>query len=443
MSAVMRPVASYQDLLKRLRGTDLPGAGVPWIGALRAQASERFARLAFPGRSDEAWRYTSLEGLLKQDFAPAERFNALDARGIQDALIPDLRGWRLTFVNGFFAPQLSLLDELPNGVSMESLRGVLQRESRDLEPTLGRCETRTGNVFSAFNTAGFADGACIRIAPGVKLERSIQIVHLSRGAGRPQIGQPRNLILLGDDARASVIESHLSRDSGLYFNNAVLEIDLAPGAELHHVRIQNESEQAFHMNSQFLRQAAGSRYSYIGVSLGGAWVRNDTQVALEGEGANADLRGLYLVSDGQLSDHHLDVRHLVPECSSRESFRGVLNGRGRGVFDGRILVAKDAQKTDAHLSNANLLLSRQAEIDTKPQLEIYADDVKCSHGTTVGQIEDDQIFYLQSRGIPQHQARRMICLGFAREAFENSGSEALDRYLESAVADRLGAEVRG
>jgi Fe-S cluster assembly protein SufD len=441
MNAVLEPIARYQGLLHRLRGSDLPGVGIDWLDALRDRGANRFERLAFPGRRDESWRYTSLGSLLEQELVPAAPFNVLRGVDIEDALIPDLDAWRLTFVNGRFAPRLSWSHDLPTGASLESLRGMLHAAPQELRAILGRTEMQAGNVFSAFNTAAFADGAYVRVASGVELERPIEILHLSVGMDGPHIAQPRHLILLEQGASARVIERHFSFGNSPYFNNSVLEVQLDAGAALHHVRIQEESAQAFHMNTQFVQHATGSSYSGIGVALGAAWARNDVWVDIAGEGANTDLRGLYVVGDEQLSDHHLDVQHAVPACTSREDFRGVLNGRGRAVFDGHILVAKNAQKTDARLSNANLLLSRQAEIDAKPQLEIFADDVKCSHGTTVGQIEDDALFYLRSRGIPLQQARQMICLGFARAAFENSGSEALDRYLESAVAHRLNAEV--
>ena len=302
-------------------------------------------------------------------------------------------------------------------------------------------EAQVGNLFSAFNTAAFADGAYVHVERDRELERPIEILHLSVGMDEPHMAQPRHLILLEQGARAHLIERHFSYGNATYFNNAVMEVQLDTGFCLHHMRIQEESAQAFHMNSQFVQHGACSNYRGIGVALGGAWSRNEMRVDFEGEAANCDICGLYVVGDGQLSDQHLEVQHRVPGCTSREDFRGVLNGRGRGVFDGRIWVEKDAQKSDARLSNANLLLSRQAEIDTKPQLEILADDVKCAHGTTVGQIEDEALFYMQSRGIPRRKAQQMICLGFARTAFENSGIEALDRYLETAVAQRLNSEV--
>jgi Fe-S cluster assembly protein SufD len=441
MSALMEPITRYQDLLHRLCGSDLPGAGIDWLETLRRQAATRFEQLAFPGRRDESWRYTSLQGLLEQELVPAEPFKVLRGVDIEDAMIPDLDAWRLTFVNGRFAPRLSWLHELPTGVRLKSLRGVLHAASGDLRGRLARAEVQAGNLFSAFNTAAFADGAYVHVERERMLERPIEILHLSVGMEEPHIAQPRHLVRLEQGARAHLIERHFSFGNAPYFNNAVTEVQLDTGSSLHHARIQEESAQAFHMNSQFVQHAAGSSYHGTGVALGGAWSRNEIRVDLEGEAASCDLRGLYVVGDGQLSDQHLDVQHRVPGCASREDFRGILNGRGRGVFDGRIRVEKDAQKSDAQLSNANLLLSRQAEIDTKPQLEILADDVKCAHGTTVGQIEGEALFYMQSRGIRRRRAQQLICLGFARTAFENSGIEALDRYLEKAVAQRLNAEV--
>jgi Fe-S cluster assembly protein SufD len=255
----------------------------------------------------------------------------------------------------------------------------------------------------------------------------------------PRLAQPRHVIDLADGAEARIIERYVSLGESLYCTNSVLEVSLGKGARLDHDRVQLESRNAYHITGFYLSQAEDSRYRGVNLGLGGAWARTDLVVRFAGEHADCDLKGLYLAGDGQVMDYHLDVNHAVPHCASREAFKGILYGKGRAVFDGDVRVEVDAQKSDAHLSNKNLILSRNAEIDTKPQLEILADDVKCSHGTTVGQIEPEMLFYLRSRGIAAPIARRMLCLGFAGEIIDALGTEALRAYVADEVGRRLEA----
>ena len=244
-------------------------------------------------------------------------------------------------------------------------------------------------------------------------------------------------LVLEAGAQASLIERYVSLGEALYCTNSVLELSLGRDAVLKHQRIQTESANAFHIAGLYLSLGAGSRYQCVTVGLGAAWARTDLNVRFAGEHAECDLQGLYLAGDRQLMDFHLDVDHRLPQCSSRENFKGILYGKGRAVFDGRVYVAKDAQRTDAAMSNRNLLLSEGAEVDTKPQLEINADDVKCSHGTTVGQIEPEQLFYLRSRGLSAPLARRMLCLGFAGEILDCLTPDALRDQVAEQVGSRL------
>ena len=253
----------------------------------------------------------------------------------------------------------------------------------------------------------------------------------------PRVAQPRHLVHLEAGAQATLVERYVSLGESLYCTNAVMEVALGRDAVLKHERLQMESRNAFHLTGFYLVQDENSRYSGINIGLGARWARTDLNTRFRGEHAECLLQGLYLAGDGQLLDYHLDVEHAVPNCRSEENFKGLLTGQGRAVFDGRVLVSKDAQKSDAAMSNRNLMLSEQAEIDTKPQLEIYADDVKCSHGTTVGQIEPEMLFYLRSRGIDAAQARRMLCLGFAGEIIDRLGDEAVREHVAEAVGQRL------
>jgi Fe-S cluster assembly protein SufD len=332
---------------------------------------------------------------------------------------------------------LSDLAGLPGGVRAGSLRGILEADPDALEGLLNRIAGEGSHVFSALNTASLDDGFVLLVSPGQVLERPVELIHLSVGMEEPRVAQPRHLISLESGARATLVERYVSLGDSLYCTNSVAEIDLGPGAALEHSRIQTESQNAFHITGLYLRQSAQSAYSGINLGLGAAWSRTDLVVDFADRHAQCDLKGLYLAGDKQVMDYHLDVRHAVPECTSRESFKGILYGKGRAVFDGRIRVEVDAQKTDAQLSNKNLLLSRNAEVDTKPQLEIFADDVKCSHGTTVGQIEPEMLFYLRSRGISAALARRMLCLGFAGEILDALGEEPLREYVTEQVGQCL------
>jgi Fe-S cluster assembly protein SufD len=356
---------------------------------------------------------------------------------LDEVLIPGLDAHRAVLVNGRFLPRLSHLEGLPQDVRAGGLRSVLASDPDFLEGRLDRLAGKEPQVFSALNTAGLDDGLVILVPAGARIDRPIEIIHLSVGMDEPRVAQPRHLVVLEDGASARLIERYVSLGESLYCTNSVLELTLGRGAELEHTRVQLESPNAFHITGLYLSQEAQSRYRGVNIGLGSAWARTDLVTRFAGEHAECDLKGLYLAGDRQVMDYHLDIDHGVPNCASREGFKGILYGKGRAVFDGRIHVAKNAQKTDAQLSNRNLLLSRNAEVDTKPQLEIFADDVKCSHGTTVGQIEPEMLFYLRSRGIAAPLARRMLCLGFAGEIIDALGGEALREHVAEEVGRRL------
>lgn len=405
-----------------------------WLARLRDQARERLRREAVPGPRQEGWRYTGLRALLEKRFRPAAEPPDPTAAGqLAPHLVPGLDAWRAVLVNGSFVPALSRLDGLPPGVEAASLQQLLRDRPEWVEQRLNSVAGSGAHVFAALNTAGLHDGFVLHLSENTRLERPLELIHLSLGAGEPRLIQPRHLVRLESGARATLIERYLSPDTQLYCSNNLLEIDLAQSAGLAHYRLQEESPAAFHLSGLYLRQSAGSRYRGSNLALGAAWSRTDIRVAFEAPGAECEIDGLYLAGDGQLVDFHLDVEHGVPGCSSRQLVKGLLTGRGRAVVDGLIHVSEQAQKTDAHLRNANLLLSRQAEVDTKPQLEIHADDVKCSHGASVGQLDPDALFYLRSRGLAESEARRMLCVGFAGEIIERCDLPELRDYMASRV----------
>ena len=429
------PLASYRDSLAQDSPED-SGTSQPWLDAHRREAMASLRRLNFPQRREEAWRYTSVDRLLKHDFIPA-RERELPGVDIDSLLLRKLDSYRAVFVNGRFAQALSSLDGLPAGVTVGSLRE--QIASNPILPArwLGKAAGSPAHVFSALNTAAMDDGLFIHVARGIELERPIEVLHVTEAPADAIVAQPRCLLLLESGAQATLVERFTSPGSSLYFNNGLSEIFLLDGASLEHYRLQEESPAAFHLHSLHVNQQEHSHYRNTGFALGGAWSRAELYIDFLGTAATAELDGLYVTGEQQLSDAHLDIRHGVPGCDSRTNYRGLLHGRGRAVFDGRIEVSADAQKTNAHLHNANLLLSRNAEVDAKPQLEIYADDVRCSHGTTVGQLDPAQLFYLRSRGIETAEARRMLCLGFAGDVLDHCRITPLREHVEAAVSRRL------
>lgn len=441
----MNTTASGTDL-KQLLDTGAQQFAVDgaagWVQTLRSQSAQQASTMSLPTRKDEAWRYTSLKFLEEQQFVPVDKapFKALQPEDIDDLMLPQLAGTCLVFVNGYLAPQLSRVAAEQSGVLVTNLTDAFARDDAAIRGAFDRIAA-SSSLFAALNGALMTDGACIMVDKDTTVDAPIEILHISVGTDEPSICHPRHLIVLADGARADVIERYASIGSAHYFNNALIEVSLGDGSELTHERVQEESLSAQHLSDLNIRQAANSRYRLASASLGAAWSRCDVRLTFEGEGADAQLDGLLLAGDGQLSDTHLDIRHAVPHCSSRETFKGILDGKGRVVFDGRILVAKDAQKTDAQLSNDNLMLSRLAEVDTKPQLEIYADDVKCSHGTTVGELDSNMLFYLRSRGIPERRATQILCLGFAEEVLAEMPTEALRARSQQLLGGRLGDRV--
>jgi Fe-S cluster assembly protein SufD len=414
------------------------GAGLDWLAARRRDAIDQVRARGVPSNKEEAWRYTSLKRLIDQELSPVEEtLTALEPSDIEDLLIPGLESHRVVMVNGRYAESLSSLGDLPRGVRISGLRALLASDPDVLRDRLDAVVGTSQPLFAALNTAGLDDGLVVLLERGAVLRQPLELIHLSVGMDEPRVAQPRHLVALEEGAQATLIERYVSLGNSLYCTNSVLELSLGRDAVLKHDRIQTESPNAFHITGLYLSQGQGSRYEGVNVGLGGAWARTDLVARFAGEHAECDLQGLYLAGDQQLMDYHLDVEHGVPACVSRETFKGILYGKGRAVFDGRVLVAKDAQRTDAAMSNKNLMLSESAEVDTKPQLEINADDVKCSHGTTVGQIEPEMLFYLRSRGISAPVARRMLCLGFAAGIIESLHAEALREQVSEQVGQRL------
>jgi Fe-S cluster assembly protein SufD len=400
---------------------------LPGFAELRRKAIERFAERGFPTGREEAWRFTDVTPIAEIPFKPAGgTANPNQFSGLANGA---LKACQITFVDGRFAPSFSSLS-LPAGVGVTSLGEVLKTAPGALAPLLQVPE----DPFAALNTAFFRDGAVIRIADGVRVERPIHVLCLSSLHGEPYVMHPRIVISLGEGSRATVVKSFLGPSGGTYFLNAVTTVLLDAAASLDLTKVQRESQQAYHLERLDVRTARGATFTHHSISLGARIARNDLNVTLDGEGAECSLFGLYEVAGQQHVDHHTSIDHVQPNCTSRELYKGVLDGRSRAVFDGRIVVRPGAQKTSAMQTNKNLLLSKEALVHTKPQLEIFANDVKCKHGATIGQLDEGVLFYLRSRGIGLAEARRLLIHAFAGEIVDTITTDAVRSQVGGCLA---------
>ncbi|HET8541611.1 MAG TPA: Fe-S cluster assembly protein SufD [Anaeromyxobacter sp.] len=412
-----------------------------WLADARRAALARFEALGLPTARHEDWRFTSLSGLAPLELRPAAP-EAPDAAALL-ARAPAPDGARLVFVNGRYRPELSTRRGLPKAAVVSTLAEALRERPDAVRPHLGRLARPDDHAFVAANAALFEDGAFVQLPPGGALDAPIALVFLSGGpAGAGAWGtHPRSLVLAGAGARATIEEIYLG-GGGPYLTNAVTELVLGEGAAVEHVRLQLESAAAFHVSSVHAEEAAGARLAAHAFTLGGRLARAEVRARLAGEGSQIAANGLYMASGDQIVDNFSWVEHEVPSCTTTETFKGILDGRARGVFAGRIRVLPGAQKTQAHQMNSNLLLSDDAIVDTKPQLEIFADDVKCGHGGTVGQLDDAALFYLRSRGIAEAEAKSLLVWAFASEMVGLVGTPSLRARAKNLVAARLPAGAR-
>ena len=411
-----------------------------WLSPLRQTGATRFAALGFPTLKQEDWRFTNIAPIAKLPFKPASTARTgVSAETLKEFTFGSIAAHRLVFVNGAFAPELSSAGTLPAGVTVKNLAAALAENLPLLEKHLAHQATGEANGFTALNNAAFTDGGFIHVAAGEALETPVHLLFVSTGRESGATAQPRNLFIVENNARATVLESYVSLADGAYFTNAVTEVVTGDNAVLEHVKFQDESLDAYHISALHAHLGRASNFISHSFALGAKLSRNNIRTNLAGEGLETVLNGLYLTKGDQLADHHMVVEHAQPNCASHEYFNGILDGKSRGIFHGRIYVHPVAQKTDAKQTNKNLLLSDEATADTKPQLEIYADDVKCTHGATIGQLNDESIFYLRARGIGPDTARRMLIHAFAGEIIERVRHEAVREELDKLVWERLEA----
>ena len=386
---------------------NLPLPAQPWLRALKESALQRAEARGFPVMRDETWKYTSLAALEKRAFMPSAAAPKLEAHALDAFAVPGFDASRAVFVNGRFLMDLSIL---PRGLRAKPLSVSPGPSSL---PALS--EEWKDDTFTNLNTALFQDGLCLETEPGQLVDTPLELLHVSVPETIARSHHLRHVITLAPGSRLTLVERYAGLEGAAHLTNVVLQVMMAKDAQLTHVRVQEESGQGFHVGRVLVEQAAGSRYLSHNLQLGGAWSRLDIHTRLTAEGADTSLQGLYAVNGRQHIDNHTRVDHAAPRTISREFYRGILDGHGRAVFNGKVIVGTHAVKTDAAQANHNLILSRHAEIDTKPELEIYADDVKCSHGATIGQLDEDQLFYLRSRGLGLDEARQLLIGAFAEQ----------------------------
>ncbi len=430
-------IETYTAQFKAIEG-QLSAVGPQSLHALRKRSLEAFTSLGFPGLRHENWRGTRVKPIAEIDFglaqAPVDDTESLITRDTFD----DHGCYRAVVVNGQFSPTLSRLPQ-SDGVIALSLSDALATHPHMVEPFLGSNVDLTDNAFAAWNTAFVSDGVFLHIASGKSLDKPLHVVFVSVADQHATVAHPRLVVVAEDNADCTLIESHVG--TGQYLNNVVSEFHCGKNANVVHTKLQREQESSFHIATQAARLERDARFSTESVSLGGSLVRNDIYSHLDGEGIDCRVDGLYLASGTQHVDNHTYIRHAQPNCHSFELYKGILDGRARAVFNGRINVDQDAQKTDAKQSNSCILLSDNARINTNPQLEIFADDVKCTHGATVGQLDENSVYYMQARGIPKQEARQMLVHAFANEVLERITVAPVRERLESDLYSWLGEAV--
>ena len=412
-------------------------AFVPGIESLKQRAAERFAQLGMPTTRNEDWKFTNVSAIAQVSWQPprADLVSTVGLPGLEPFRL-GLPAHELVFVNGRFAPHLSRLGSFPGGVIVSSLAQLLESTPDQVEPFLGSIADIGNHAFTALNTSQMTDGAVVVVPRGARIDDPIHLLFLSDAEAHVAV-HPRNLIVAGESSDVTIIETYGSLRSTAYFTNAVTEIVVGDNARVEHLKLERESDQAFHVGTIEARQGRDSRFRSFSFALGGSLVRTNIYSIMAGEGSDCTMNGLYLLHQSQHIDHQTRIEHAFPNCTSREVYKGIMDDNSHAVFNGKVFVRPEAQKTDGKQTNKNLLLSDGAKVDTKPQLEIFADDVKCTHGATVGPLDEIGLFYLESRGISPARARRLLTYGFAADVLGEIVQEPIRHQLERLVFERL------
>jgi Fe-S cluster assembly protein SufD len=413
----------------------LPGQDLPWLQQLRTDAHAQFASHGFPSPREEEWRYTNVSALEKKAFKPLlGAAQTVDAEWLKAHQLEDT--YSLVLVDGRFSSELSPLEGLPDTVQILGMAEALQTCPEQVAAYFGKAVSNNEHGFIAFNNAWFTDGVFVHIPAKCVLDKPIQCLHIVTQDGG--LATTRNVLVLAEHAAAQWLETFVGADVG-YLSAAVTEAFVGQNAELTAYKVQCESAKAYHFGGMYIKQARDTHFTHHNFAFGGLLARSDIHTDLE-RASECELNGLYLGVKRQHIDNHTRINHNQPDAISRETYKGVLDGRARGVFQGRVIVAANAQKTDSQMNNRNLLLSADAEVDTKPQLEIYADDVKCGHGVTIGQLDEKSVFYLQSRGVDEETARNLLTFAFANEMVDKIKIKALHDIVLAQVLMRFPQE---
>ncbi len=435
----MTDAVAYVEQFRRFAANGGGGGEAPeWVRAMRSSALERFTHLGFPTTKNEDWHFTSVAPIAERLFVPLTAISG-DVRRteIEPFLFSGTARWPLAvFVNGRFAPELSHLEHLPAGVRVLPLARAWD-EAPELARRIGTVARFEAQPFTALNTAFLHDGAVVHVAADRVVEHPIHLVFVTDQHGANGVSHPRSLVVAEPNARATVIESYVGLDGASYFTNAVTEVVVERGATLAHYKLQRENPGAYHVGTIEAVQARDSHYVSFSLATGGALSRTNIGTLLDGEGCGATLNGLYMLDGAQHGDHQTRIEHAQPNTFSRELYKGVLDGQSHGVFNGKVYVRPVAQKTDGKQTNNTLLLSERAQIDTKPQLEIFADDVKCTHGATVGRLDEGSLFYMKSRGIGAEEARKLLTYAFAADVLETIENDVVRDGLEAMTLARF------
>ena len=405
----------------------------------RKNALSQLNMLGFPTTKHEDWKYTNLDSLLKINFEPASKDMdvEIDRNSIKKFLIAEKDFHLIVFINGSFSKELTSIKSVGQNIIIDSLNSAFKNHSNLINDHIGKYTSTQEDSFTALNTAFSYDGAFVYLPENAKLEKPVQFLFLSDSESQSKLHTLRNLFIAENHSQATIIETYAGLSDNTYFTNTVSEIIADENSQIDHFKIQSESNNAFHIGSTFIHQDQNSNFTSNSFSFGGKLVRNNLNSILDGEGIECIMDGLYIANENQLIDNHTSIDHAKPHCQSHELYKGILDDKARGVFSGKIMVRKDAQKTNAVQSNNCVLLSDDATIDTKPQLEIYADDVKCTHGATVGQLDDDAFFYMRSRGIGKKQARELLIYAFASDVVDRIKSDSVREKIAGMLSEKL------
>lgn len=410
----------------------LPGAQLDWLQTLRQQARGQFERHGLPAKKVEDWKYTSLWKLGQENFTHEAKPSSLDAAGCAEVALLE-QAYRLVIVDGQFSAELSQLENLESGLTLTPLTESLEQAESMLNTHID--VEKPG--LNALNTLLLQQGAYLHVAANSKIDKPVELLVINSGETDKLATHLRHLVTLEENSEITLVEHYVSLQDNTGFTNVVTEVDLASNATLQHFKLQHESLKHYHIATLASKQASSSTWNTNSISLGGKLARNDIHSQLLGEESHVTMDGLYLLDGDQHVDNHTRIDHAVPHTTSDEVYKGVMDGDSHAVFNGKVVVHKDAQKTDANQSNRNLLLSRNCEIDSKPEMEIYADDVKCGHGSTVGQLDEQHIFFLRARGLDEVAARSLLTYAFAVDVLHRINDEPIRQALSNVVEQRL------